>query len=183
MTPLVVTRPFELERSERQLWFGEPPKGIMLRASDAYMIPFSLLWGGFAVFWEAGVLRSGAPSTFELFGIPFVLVGFYITIGRFFADAWRRGRTSYALTTERVIIRSGSSIKSLNLRTLTDVTLTERSDGRGTITFGPTPYRAAMYAGTPWPGITQPTMFESIPGAREVYAQIREAQQSSSRSG
>lgn len=177
MTPLVVTRPFELERSERQLWFGEPPRGLIFRSSDIYLIPLSLLCAGFSVFWETSVLRENAPGFFVLWGIPFVLLGVYITIGRFFADAWRRGRTSYALTTERIIIRTGASIKSLSLRTLTDVTLTERPDGRGTITFGPTPYLSTMYGGMRWPGRTQPPMFELIPGAREVDAQIRKAQQ------
>lgn len=146
-----------------------------------YLIPFSLFWAGFCVFWEASVLRTDAPGFLALWGIPFMLMGVYITIGRFFADAWRRSRTSYALTSERVIIRSGESIKSLSLRTLTDVTLTERPDGRGTITFGPMPYLSAMYAGMPWPGRTQAPMFELIPGARAVYAQIRQAQQAAAR--
>ncbi len=177
MSPLVVTRPLELERGERQLWFGEPPRGLILRGSDVYLIPLSLLCAGFAVFWETSVLRENAPAFFALWGIPFVLLGVYITIGRFFADAWRRSRTSYALTTERVIIRTGASIKSLSLRTLADVTLTERPDGRGTITFGPTPYLSTMYAGMRWPGRAQPPMFELIPDARQVDAQIRKAQQ------
>jgi hypothetical protein len=181
MTALVVTRPFELERGERQLWLGAPPQGVILRSSDVYMIPFSLFWAGFVVFWESAVLREGAPGFFALFGVPFVLFGIYLTIGRFFVDAWRRQRTSYALTTARVIIRSGTSLKSLSLRTLSDVTLTERSDGRGTITFGPMTYLTSMYGGTPFPGVPQPPKFELIPGARAVYAQLTDAQQAAIR--
>lgn len=38
--------------------------------------------------------------------VLFIPVGLYITIGRFFHDAWRRGHTTYGLTSERVIIAS-----------------------------------------------------------------------------
>jgi hypothetical protein len=172
---------FELERGERQLWSGVPKQGLMLRAADAFMIPFSCLWAGFAVFWEATVLRTSAPGFFALWGIPFVAVGAYITVGRFFVDSWRRARTRYGVTSDRVIIRSGASIKSLNLRTLTDVTLTERGDGRGTISFGASAFPMAMFAGASWPGVPQAAAFELIPDARKVYAQIREAQGSAAR--
>lgn len=143
------------------------------------MIPFSLMWAGFAIFWEVSVLRDSAPTFFSLWGIPFVAFGLYITVGRFFQDAWRRSQTAYAVTSDRVIIRRGSSLKSLNVRTLSDVTLTERPDGTGTITFGPITFPMAMWAGTSWPGVAQQPAFELIPNARRVYTQIRDAQQSS----
>ena len=183
MPSVAQTVPFEFERGERSVWIGAPRQGLVLRPTDAFMIPFSFLWAGFAVFWEASVLRTSAPGFFALWGIPFVLIGVYITIGRFFVDAWRRGRTSYALTSERIIIRTGASTKSLTVRTLSDVTLTERHDGSGTITFGPNPFPMSMYAGTPWPGLAQPPAFEMIAEARSVYSQIRAAQASAARAG
>jgi len=148
------------------------------------MIPFSLLWGGFAVFWEISVIGTGAGGFFMIWGIPFVLMGLYITVGRFFVDARRRARTTYAVTSDRVIINSGvftTTIKSLNIRTLSDVTLQERGDKSGTITFGATNPFSAMYAGTSWPGIPQTPSFEMIPDARRVYDIIREAQMAPAR--
>ena len=73
-----------LDPRESLLWTGQPKGGIVIRAGDAFMIPFSLMWAGFAFFWEFSVIQSGAPFFFKLWGIPFVLIGLYIVIGRFF---------------------------------------------------------------------------------------------------
>jgi hypothetical protein len=177
--PSATPKHFELDRGEHQLWTGVPRQGFVLQPADAFLIPFSLMWAGFAVFWEVSVLSTPAPGFFAIWGIPFVAMGAYFTIGRFFADSWRRSRTTYGLTSQRVIIRSGSSLKSLSLRTLSDVTLTERPDGTGTITFGSSPFPMAMFAGASWPGLPRVPSFEQIPHAREVYTQIRDAQQAS----
>src|SRR4051794_20349416 len=93
-----------LASDEQVIWSGRPSQGFLLRPGDALTIPFSILWAGFAFFWEAGVVGSHAPLLFSLFGVPFVLAGLYITIGRFFYDAHQRSQTVYALTNERVII-------------------------------------------------------------------------------
>ena len=170
---------FQLDRGERLVWSGAPRQGLFLRPTDAFMIPFSVLWAGFAVFWEISVLRTPAPGFFAVWGIPFVAMGAYITVGRFFVDSWRRARTRYALSTDRVIIRTSTSLKSLSLRTLTDVALTEHRNGTGTITFGSLAFPMSMVAGASWPGVPQVPTFEQISGARQVYAQIREAQQAS----
>ncbi len=46
---------------ERVAWSGRPVQGILFTARDIFLIPFSLIWCGFAVFWEASVLAmSGA---------------------------------------------------------------------------------------------------------------------------
>jgi len=144
-------------------------------------IPFSLVWGGFAFFWEWSVVESNAPAVFRLWGIPFVLIGLYLIVGRFFVDARLRTRTYYALTSERAIIVSGlftPTTTSIQLRTLTDVSLAESANGTGTITFGPT---APWWAGPGgWPGGRRPLSpaFDAIEGARSVYEQLRRAQQS-----
>jgi hypothetical protein len=171
----------QLDPGERLLWSGKPLGGIRFRPQDAFLIPFSLLWCGLAIFWEVSVTRSRAPIFFMMWGIPFVLVGLYIVFGRFLFDAWNRSRTYYGVTNERIIIISGilaRQTKSLQLRTLADVSLSQRGDGSGTITFGPTYFLNTIFPAGAWPGTARyasPT-FEMIDHAKEAYDIIRGAQ-------
>lgn len=170
-----------LDPSERLLWSGQPRSGIRFRVQDAFIIPFSILWCGFAIFWEASVILTDAPFFFKLWGLPFVLFGLYFVFGRFIVDARIRGRTFYGVTDERILIVSGlfaQETKSLQLRTLTDVSLTQRSDGSGTITFGPTHYMSAFFPAGSWPGAGRHSTpaFDTIDHAKEAYDIIRKAQ-------
>jgi hypothetical protein len=94
----------ELDREERLLWSGMPRQGLVLHSSDIFLIPFSLLWAGFAFFWEAMVISSPPPGGGlfalipALFGLPFVIVGIYILFGRFWVDARNRARTYYGVS-------------------------------------------------------------------------------------
>lgn len=171
----------QLSADEKLLWTGRPPQGVMLQSGDLFAIPFSILWAGFAFFWETSVIASHAPFFFCLWGIPFVLIGLYITVGRFFFDARNRARTVYAVTDERVLIisgKEGSGVLSLDLRTLSNVSLQRATTGVGTITFGPEhPVYSRAGAGMRgWPGTPLAPKFERIPDAKSVYDLIREAQ-------
>ncbi len=63
---LVITK--ELDSGERLLWADVPRQGFLLRGSDAAMIPFSLLWCGFTVYWESLVVKSNGPLVLKLWG-------------------------------------------------------------------------------------------------------------------
>ena len=184
MVPYIVATT-ELERElgagEQVLWSGQPKHGLRLRAADAFLIPFSLLWAGFAVFWESAVISSGAPFFFILWGIPFLCAGAYITIGRFFVDAALRAKTWYGVTNERILIIGGlvnRTVKSLPLRSLPEIALEQRQDGSGTITFGSSLPFASWYRGFAWPGMDQrmAATFDLIANAKAVYEIIRQAQ-------
>lgn len=171
----------ELSGSERLIWSGVPRKGILLRGSDAFVIPFSILWCGFAIFWESMVVIQGAPFFFMLWGIPFVVIGLYFVFGRFIVEAKQREKTFYGLTSQRIIIISGlfsRKVQSLNLKTLNEITFREKSDGSGSIAFGASNPLFAMFGGMSWPGSSQylPPSFEMIPNAKDVYEMVRKAQ-------
>jgi hypothetical protein len=172
----------ELRQDERLLWSGQPPQGLRLQTADAWLIPFSLLWGGFVIFWEASAIRIGAPLFFVLWGVPFIVVGLYFIFGRFWVDAKQRAATYYGITDSRIIIVSGlfsRSIRSLNIRTLTEVSLTKRRDGSGTIYFGPMSSLYAWWGGASWsPGMSRymPPSIEVESNVQEVYDRIMAAQ-------
>jgi len=179
MPSMTMTAAEEVTRGETLLWSGVPRQGVFFRAADLILVPFSLLWAGFAVFWEVSVLTTSAPGFFALWGIPFVLMGLYITVGRFFVEAYRRRRTTYAVTARRIIIRSGATTQSLELATLGTISLREHSNGLGTLTFGSSPF-PALFTSSSWPGVKGPPEFIQIHEARRVYERIREAQQQAS---
>ena len=172
---------------EHLLWSEQPRGGIRLRGQDGYLIPFSLLWGGFAIFWEcmAHTLTSKGAGPlgliFPLFGLPFVSVGLYLIFGRFIAVARNRSRAFYGVTNERIIIISGlfsQQTKSLQLRSLADVSLTQRNDRSGTITSGPTPMMNNFFPAGSWPGTGHyaATSFGLIDRAKNVCGIVRNAQ-------
>jgi hypothetical protein len=179
----------ELGRDETLLWTGQPQQGIVFRASDAFLIPFSLLWGGFAIFWEVSVIYAMFLSgkkpplpisiIFPLFGMAFVLAGLYFIFGRFIVDAKHRAGTYYGVTNQRIIIISGSirrKVKSINLRTLNDLSLSEKANGKGTITFGQPNPMAWWFGNMSWQGMPATPSFELIQDTKEVYEKIRIAQ-------
>lgn len=166
----------QLFPGERLIWSGRPVDGLRLRAADWCLIPFSIFWTVFSLIWMGGAYFTGASILFRLFGVPFVLIGLFLLFGRFFTDAHTRSRTCYGITNERILILGGlfnRQIKSLLLQSLTDVTLNERKDGIGTITFGPTWILANQ--GESASPRTLPS-FDLIPNAREVFRTIQEAQ-------
>jgi len=102
------------------------------------------------------VVRYQGPGFMVLWGVPFVLGGLHFIFGRFLVDYCARSRTFYGVTDKRAIIVSGlvsRNVKSLSVRTITDLALSERSDGSGSITFGPSLPWGFMYSGLRWPGI------------------------------
>lgn len=168
----------ELAAGEQLLWSGMPAQGLRVRASDAFMIPFSLLWGGFVFFWEFTVVsQKGAPVFMTLWGIPFVLVGCYMIFGRFLHDRALRARTWYGLTDQRALIVTGlfgRQVKSLDLASMGDITLREHANGNGDIVFGAGPSMQMAWSGTS--GRRLAPSFEMLTSVRRVYALIRDAQ-------
>ncbi len=167
-----------LDRDESLLWTGKPKAGIVFRSEDIFLIPFSIVWCGFAISWL--VIAAQADVFFALFGVPFVIVGLIFACGRFIIDPKHRENTTYGITENRILIKSGVfsiNIKSLNIRTLSDIELSEKPNGTGTISIGPkNPF---MFWGSGiswWPGMKMNPQLQLIPNARKVYNKIIEIQ-------
>lgn len=153
----------EMVPDEEILWTGQPDPTVVFTSADVFLVPFSIIWAGFALFWELAVLLlpllpSGANNAvraplfgFSLSGIPFIFVGFYITIGRFMYKKWKKKHTFYVVTNKRAMVlhdnRKGS-VKAVRIDKLPSLSRDMRSDGHGTITFGDKSGFGNWYANT-----------------------------------
>lgn len=117
------------------IWTGRPILGFRLRKADWVLFPFSVLWSGFAIGWEITVLVTDAELLFKLWGIPFVLIGIYILIGRFFHDRWYRSRTFYGLTKDTLIIKRPKKVQSIFFSSLNKLDVQEGKNNRGSLNF------------------------------------------------
>jgi len=169
----------ELTAGERLLWSGRPRTGVIFRLADGFNLLFGIFWLGFVVYWILSAYQAGAPISFVAFGLPFLLIGFYMTVGRLVTDALQRKKMVYAVTNQRVIILQGiwnRSVHSLNLRSLPETHLIARSDGSGSIFFGQAASYGRYFRASGRMGAFRLTAFETIPNVRSVHEIILRAQ-------
>jgi hypothetical protein len=97
-----------LRPNERLLWCGRPDPDVIFSPRDVFLVPFSLMWGGFALFWEGAVIVGGTNALFIAWGVPFVLVGLYMIFGRFIVKKrWKRS-AAYGVTDQRALVAVGT---------------------------------------------------------------------------
>ena len=170
-----------LHPGENLLWSGKPGKGHLFSKEDAMRLPFGIIWCGFAIFWEITALRDeNAPFIFKLWGIPFILVGLFTTVGHFFVKKHRAKRSSYALTSQRIISKLGNQIQTLELCNLPHISVNQRADGTGDIRFGEvvTNRRYASTVNNNVDGFSSTRAvleFQNIPDVNQVEYRIRTA--------
>lgn len=170
----------ELLPGETIQWTGRPNPGVIFHAEDSTVIPFSLFWGGFAIFWLLGasgiwdIFSNRPDKTFQWFGIiwgtPFALFGQYLIWGRFVYARWKKKRTYYAITTRRALIvvdrlRSRDAT-SAYFENLPIIDKKIRFDGIGSIAFG-----GAVTGEWRWKGnnTPRPPTFDDVDNADNVY--------------
>ena len=129
-----------LSSGERIEWVGRPDPAKHFTRGDVFLVPFSIMWGGFAIVWETLAIRNGGGIFFALWGVPFIAVGLYFAFGRFIVKANRKRRTIYAVTNRRVLTivrgRRGESVEAMYLRSIPSVSTSAASNGRGSVVFG-----------------------------------------------
>jgi hypothetical protein len=183
----MVSTPYNLLPGERLLWEGRPVRHQLLRPADLLLIPFTVIWCGFAISGEVLVLASFGPSLFALFGLPFVLIGLYLTVGRFVVRAVVSRRTRYVVTDRRLLVLglgvSGNRVATRYLHSLPPPVIIEAADGSGSLAFGAFPsladtfnrYRYQIVG--PWsryPSVT--FVLRHVPDVRRVGDLIADAQ-------
>jgi len=127
---------------ENLVWVDRPESGIKFKLLDLFLIPFSIVWGG-GVFMGFGVSVIGSehngPPFISLLLIPFLMMAFYITIGRFIHEYMIRNRTVYGITNQgRILIKTGlfkGSISNYEIKYLPRVEFSAKKDQSGSIKF------------------------------------------------
>ncbi len=179
-----------LADGESILWQDRPATGVFWRDLLHPLTFFGLFFFGFSVFWVAmaSVMSSGPGGfglIFPMFGIPFVLVGFYLLVGRIFWDAYVRAHTWYTLT-DRAAYTATDVLgrRSLKRVGFDEMTRLDLEDSRpGSVWFSETiathsyrhrRSRSAGYRSGPLRTQTTvtPVGFARIPEPRPVYRMI-----------
>jgi hypothetical protein len=140
-----------LLEGEKLLWTGRAGTGVKFVLRDILLIPAGIIFFSVALFWESLVL-IGLPFFykigFSLVGVPFIVLGFYLLIGRFWLDMKRRSKTFYGITPKRLIIkliRHRTVVEVFNIETLSSMEIEERPDGSGTIKLDADPPRYSAW--------------------------------------
>jgi hypothetical protein len=167
---------------ERIAWRGQAGRGLVLTRRDLFLVPFSLIWCGIAIFWTFAATWMGGPGFFTIWGAMFIAVGLYFVAGRFALDAWIRNGTYYAVTDRRILIARGGPFRkftAIHLAQLAEIDLIERANGRGTIRFGheESIWGWGSYGRAGW-GVWSPSLdptpqFLAIDDVRRVYDLIQ----------
>ena len=164
----------EMRSGERLIWADRPAPGrlaLTMLPASLFGIPFA----GFAAFWIAMASSmttevEGVFSFFPLFGLPFLLIG----LGIMFAPvwAWRGARkTVYAISSDRLVIIKGGSVKSFEPDEIDTLERRERRDGSGDVTFRREVRRSASRHGSRTR--LQRIGFFGVPEVRRVEDEIR----------
>lgn len=136
----------ELGAGERILWSARPIPGKLKAGFGIWL--FAIPWTAFALFWEAASLLPWATSSqtpsaiqwsfgivFPLFGLPFVLIGFWMLWMPIRAMR-NAGSTAYGLTNRRLIrLVSGErhEVASVLLDQIGPMNRDEGQDGTGNL--------------------------------------------------
>lgn len=169
---------YELVEGEHMLWMGQPDPHKLLTGADFIYIPFTLLWFAFAI---NGWLINGL-FPFLLTGLPFLLVGGYLLVGRFVYKWWRKRNTYYAVTNKRLLIQHTGfrqTLQSFSVTNLPELSKSVGRDGTGSITFGKPPAPGTWRLGSmkmsstgmPFTNYDVPGFYD-ITNVNDVYAVI-----------
>jgi hypothetical protein len=176
----------ELQKDEKIVWTGRP-EPQWFSSADIVAIPFSIVWGGFAYFWEFSVVKiylahpkEGPGLLMVFWGIPFVCIGTYMMFGRFFYQYWQQKNTFYAVTNQRILILTtsrGRSTQALFIDQLPEISKIVNKKGVGSLLFGGDPRLAGLTVqmGSPLSrrrNTVLPPAFSNIKDVDKVYELI-----------
>jgi hypothetical protein len=133
----------ELTAGERIEWCGKPYQGIFFEKEDIVRLIPNIVFSSLFVF----IFLRFFLNIISFLGIVvFIILSTLVTFsaismlaGKLIIGPWRRRKTFYAVTNQRIIIISGienRNIKSIRLNGLKEINVSYRKNGKGIIRFG-----------------------------------------------
>ena len=113
---------------EYVLWSGRP-EGKNKNESVA-LVPFGIFFLVFSLIWTVAAFFFGDWLVFV--GIPFILMGLYLLVGRTII----RNMTRYVITNKKIYRRQLGKVKMMDMSHLPPMRVARMDDGRGSIYFG-----------------------------------------------
>ena len=111
-----------IDKDEEILWRGKPTKSAFIWSKILTMLPFALLWvlfdGFFIGIMTVNNVFSQIPTfmvIFIIFFLIFHLTPFWIWLSNIITAGIQHKNIEYALTTKRIIIRSGIVVDIKNI--------------------------------------------------------------------
>lgn len=129
-----------LEEGETILWQGRPVTGVRLQDFFSFPLIFGLFFTGFSLVWitMARMMTRGEEfSIFPLFGLPFLLVGLYVSFGLPFGKDYVRKRSWYTLSDRKAYVATDLfGRRRLKAVPYAEMNILELEDGSpGSVTF------------------------------------------------
>jgi hypothetical protein len=160
-----------LRSGETLRWTGRPDPNVLFSKADLLFVPFSLLWGGGAIVAEYRMITGDLHPLNAVLGIPFVLLGLYLIVGRFIHKNRRKRTTVYGLTEKRAI--ASTSNRSWRAAVIQGASVSinrSRNNEHATVTFDATLYTMYQNSGLEILGIghRQGIGFFDVPNPDEL---------------
>ena len=147
----------ELLPNEAVLWSGQPNPSKLFTKTDLFLIPLALagiIAGGWDIYNALSFETLVTSFVFILFAVIFFPFAIYMAVGRFFAKAYFKKRTVYAVTDKRVMrLTLGTAGRkkkdmSADLMSIQKASVSLGRDKCGTLCFGAVPFFSKLFLNT-----------------------------------
>jgi hypothetical protein len=136
----------QMLKDEKILWTGQPKKGFVLPGGYILLILFGFPLLGIGSFIEYITIFQSFDIFVMILGLLFLLLGLCMVLGSIIYKNYRKNRTYYAVTNQRIIILIDSfneKVESIFINQIPVLKKTVKKDGSGTIQFENTGYIGA----------------------------------------
>ncbi len=121
---------------EQVLWTGKPDSGNIFAGVDRNKLSAGLLFAGVGSLFAFPPLFLDGDIAFTLFGMFFVIIGLYLSLGKALRNLFLRKDTLYVITNKKIIRFRGQHIDMLKAEEMPPPDVIFHRNGNATLVFG-----------------------------------------------